>query len=208
MSEMVEVMLQPAMEILKGGDKTAIRRVKALEPEVDRANASIKLFLAQLDWDKMDDDQASRASDLGTFAIGLEQAGDIIIRQLLRVADQLSERHLTFSPQGWQELLDLHARVLGNLQLALNVLVSEDVESARRLVAEKDAVGVLERTSVNQHFARLRKGDPNSFETSELHLQTVRSLRHINSLFCGVAYSILSEQGELLGSKLTRSPGQ
>lgn len=208
MSEMVEVMLQPAMEILKGGDKTAIRRVKALEPEVDRANASIKLFLSQLDWDKMDEGQVSRASDLSTFAIGLEQAGDIIARQLLRVADQLAERHLTFSPQGWQELLDLHARVLGNLQLALNVLVSEDIESARQLVAEKDAVGVLERSSMNQHFARLRKGDPNSFETSELHLQTVRSLRHINSLLCGVAYSILSEQGELLGSKLARSPGQ
>ncbi|MBO9590971.1 Na/Pi cotransporter family protein [Devosia sp.] len=208
MSEMVEVMLQPAMEILRGGDKTAIRRVKALEPEVDRANASIKLFLSQLDWDKMDEGQVSRASDLSTFAIGLEQAGDIIARQLLRVADQLSERHLTFSPQGWEELQDLHVRVLGNLQLALNVLVSEDIESARQLVAEKDAIGVLERSSMNQHFARLRKGDPNSFETSELHLQTVRSLRHINSLLCGVAYSILSEQGELLGSKLARSPGQ
>jgi phosphate:Na+ symporter len=195
-------------EILKGGDKAAIRRVKALEPEVDRANASIKLFLAQLDWDQMDEAQASRASDLSTFAIGLEQAGDIIARQLLRVADQLADRHLTFSPQGWQELLDLHARVLGNLQLALNVLVSEDIESARQLVAEKDAVGVLERHSMNQHFARLRKGDPNSFETSELHLQTVRSLRHINSLLCGVAYSILSDQGELLGSRLARGPGQ
>lgn len=92
--------------------------------------------------------------------------------------------------------------VQGNLQLALNVLVSEDIASARQLVVEKEAVGVLERTSVNQHFIRLRKGDPNSFETSEVHLQTVRSLRHINSLLCGVAYSILSDQGELLDTKL------
>ncbi len=204
MSELVEVMLQPTMEILRGGDKTAIRRVKALEPEVDRANAEIKLFLSQLDWDSMDEEQTSRASDLSTFAISLEQAGDIISRQLLRVADQLSDRHLTFSAQGWEELLDLHTRVLGNLQLALNVLVSEDIESARQLVAEKDEVGVLERNSVSRHFARLRSGDPNSFETSEMHLQTLRSLRHINSLLCSVAYPILSEQGELLGSKLTR----
>jgi phosphate:Na+ symporter len=202
MSELVEVMLQPTMEILKGGDKAAIRRVKALEPEVDRANAEIKLFLSQLDWDNMDEGQTSRASDLSTFAISLEQAGDIISRQLLRVADQLNDRHLTFSAQGWEELLDLHTRVLGNLQLALNVLVSEDIESARHLVAEKDEVGILERNSVSRHFARLRTGDPNSFETSELHLQTLRSLRHINSLLCSVAYSILSEQGELLGSKL------
>lgn len=208
MSEMVEVMLQPVMEILRGGDKSAIRRIKALEPELDRANASIKLFLAQLDWDLMDEAQANRASDLSTFAIGLEQAGDIVSRQLLRVADQLSERHLTFSPQGWQELIDLHARVLGNLQLALNVLVSEDIESARQLVAEKDEVGVQERRSMRQHFERLRTGNTNSFATSELHLETIRSLRRVNSLLCGVAYSILSEQGELLSSRLAEKPIQ
>ena len=203
MGEMVEVMLQPIMEILKGGDKIAIRRVKALEPEVDRANADIKVFLAQLDWDQMEAPQAQRATDLNTFAISLEQAGDIITRQLLRVADQLADRRLTFSAHGWQDLMDLHARVLGNLQLALNVLVSEDIVSARELISEKDAIGVMERNSVRHHFLQLRRGDPNSLETSELHLDTVRSLRHINSLLCVMAYSILSAEGELLGSRLT-----
>ncbi|UYN98100.1 MAG: Na/Pi cotransporter family protein [Devosia sp.] len=204
MSEMVEVMLQPAIEILRTDDKTAIRRVKALEPEVDQANSSIKLFLTQLDWNEMDDEQARRASDLSTYAVSLEQAADIIVRQLLRVADQLQERRLTFSEAGWGELIDLHARVMSNLQLALNVLVSEDVESARQLVSEKDAVGVMERKSMGDHFSRLRSGNPNSFETSELHLETVRSLRRVNSLLCGIAYSILSEHGELLNSRLAR----
>lgn len=202
MSEMVEVMLQPVMEIVRSGDKAAIRRVKDLEPEVDGANRAIKLFLTRLDWDRMDPDQARRASDLSTFAIGLEQAGDIVARQLLRVADQKSERRIAFSQQGWQELTDLHARVLANMQLALNVLVSEDAESARQLVAEKDEVGLMERRSMERHFARLRAGDPNSFETSELHLETMHALRRINSLLTGIAYSILSEQGELLPSKL------
>ncbi len=202
MSEMVEVMLQPVMEIVRSGDKAAIRRVKDLEPEVDSANHAIKLFLTRLDWDRMDADQTRRASDLSTFAIGLEQAGDIVARQLLRVADQKSERRLAFSQQGWQELTDLHARVLANMQLALNVLVSEDAESARQLVAEKDEVGLMERRSMEQHFARLRSGDPNSFETSELHLETMHALRRINSLLTGIAYSILSEQGELLPTKL------
>ena len=202
MSEMVEVMLQPVMEIVRSGDKAAIRRVKDLEPEVDGANRAIKLFLTRLDWDRMDPDQARRASDLSTFAIGLEQAGDIVARQLLRVADQKSERRIAFSQQGWQELTDLHARVLANMQLALNVLVSEDAESARQLVAEKDEVGLMERRSMEKHFARLRAGDPNSFETSELHLETMHALRRINSLLTGIAYSILSEQGELLPTKL------
>lgn len=202
MSEMVEVMIQPVMEVVRSGDKAAIRRIKEIEPEVDSANRAIKLFLTRLDWDSMDAAQSRRASDLNTFANGLEQAGDIVARQLLRVADQKSERRITFSQSGWQELTDLHARVLANMQLALNVLVSEDAESARQLVAEKDEVGLMERRSMEKHFARLRAGDPNSFETSELHLETMNALRRINSLLAGIAYSILSEQGELLPSKL------
>jgi phosphate:Na+ symporter len=202
MSEMVEVMLQPIMEIVRSGDKAAIRRVKDLEPEVDAANRAIKLFLTRLDWACMDGAQSRRASDLSIFAISLEQAGDIVARELLRVADQRLDRRITFSQQGWQELTDLHARVLANLQLALNVLVSEDAESARQLITEKDEVGLMERNSMERHFARLRSGDPNSFETSELHLETMHALRRINSHFTGIAYSILSEQGELLPTRL------
>jgi len=202
MSEMVEVMLQPVMEVLQSADKAAIRRIKALESEVDRTNHEIKLFLTRLDYDAMDQGQMRRASDLTNFAISLEQAGDIITRQLLRIADQKQERRLTFSAQGWQDLTDLHARVLANMQLALNVLVSEDTESARQLIAEKEDIGVQERQSMDRHFQRLRTGDPNSFETSDLHLEAIYAFRRINSLLSGIAYSILSHSGDLRPSKL------
>lgn len=205
MSEMVEVMLQPVMEIFQSGDKPAIRRIKALEAEVDQANREIKLFLTRLDWKDMDGDQTRRVSDLTNFAISLEQAGDIIAKQLLRLAEQKTERRLTFSPQGWQELTDLHSRVLANMQLAFNVLVSEDTESARQLIAEKDEIGILERRSMDQHFGRLRGGNPTSMESSDLHLETIHALRRINSLMTGIAYSILSDQGELLRSRLVQS---
>lgn len=205
MSEMVEVMLQPAMEIFQSGDKSAIRRIKTLESEVDQANREIKLFLTRLDWTAMDPPQARRATNLTNFAISLEQAGDIIAKQLLKLAEQKAERRLAFSEQGWEELTTLHARVLENMQLALNVLVSEDTESARQLVAEKDEIGILERQSMEQHFGRMRGGNPTSIESSDLHLETVHALRRINSLLTSIAYSILSDNGELLRSRLVQS---
>ncbi|NMA97317.1 MAG: Na/Pi cotransporter family protein [Phyllobacteriaceae bacterium] len=204
MSEMVEVMLQPVMEILQTGDKNAIRRVKLLEPAVDRANREIKLFITRLDWDHMDTDQARRASALAAFATGLEQAGDIVSRQLLRLADQKLEDNLGFSQQGWEELSDLHMRVLANLQLANNVLISEDVESARDLIIEKDEIGMQERRSMERHFQRLRSGNPSSFETSELHLETAHALRRINSLLSGIAYSVLGEDDALIAAQQAR----
>jgi len=202
MSEVVEVMLQPVMDIYRSGDKIAIRRIKALEAEVDRANREIKLYLTGLDWEEMEEEQSRRAANLAGFATNLEQAADVIAKLLLRLAEQKLERRLTFSNQGWQELTDLHARVLGNMQLALNVLVSADTESARQLVIEKDEIGALERRSMAQHFARLREGNVTSIETSDLHLETLHGLKRINSLLSGIAYSILSNNGELLHSRL------
>lgn len=204
MSEMVEVMLQPVMEIFQSGDKVAIRRIKALEAEVDQANRDIKLFLTRLDWKAMEGEQMRRVSNLTNFAISLEQAGDIVAKQLLRLAEQKTERRLSFSAQGWQELTDLHSRVLANMQLALNVLVSEDNESARYLVAEKDEIGILERQSMDQHFSRLRGGNATSIESSDIHLETLHALRRINSLMTGIAYSILSDNGGLLRSRLVQ----
>jgi phosphate:Na+ symporter len=57
---------------------------------------------------------------------------------------------------------------------------------------------------MDQHFARLRGGNSTSIQSSDLHLETVHALRRINSLMTGIAYSILSGNGELLRSRLVQ----
>ncbi|MBI4047789.1 MAG: Na/Pi cotransporter family protein, partial [Devosia nanyangense] len=74
MSELVEVMLQPVMNIYQTGDKVAIKQIKELEAEVNKANSDIKLYLASLDWDGMDEGQKRRGQELTSFAINMEQA--------------------------------------------------------------------------------------------------------------------------------------
>jgi len=207
MSELVEVMLQPVMDIYQSGDKIAIKQIKELEAEVNKSNSDIKLYLASLDWDSMDANQKRRGQELTSFAINLEQAGDIVAKQLLKLAEQKCERNVKFSDQGWQELTDLHGRVLGNMQLSLNVLVSEDRDSARQLIEEKDDIGAFERESIARHLTRLRAGTPASRESSDLHLETVHALKRINSALSGIAYSILSESGDLLDSRLSKAAG-
>lgn len=203
MSEMVEVMLQPIMDIYQSGDKLAIRQIRMLESEVNQANKDIKFYLTRLDWERMDAEQTQRASDLTSFAINLEQAGDIIAKNLIKLAEQKNEKALSFSEQGWDELTELHRRVLVNMQLALNVLISVDTDSARELIAEKDEIGAFERASIARHFKRLRSGALTSIESSDLHLETIHALKRINSLMCGIAYSILSDSGHLLDTRLS-----
>ena len=95
--------------------------------------------------------------------------------------------------------------MLANVQLALNVLVSGDLASARQLMREKEEMRRLERASHDQHLRRLQTGTVRSIETSDIHLELVRALKEINSLLATVAYPILSEHGQLSESRLRHS---
>lgn len=208
MAEIVERMLKPLMELYETGDPEKIRQAKKLEEAVDAAQSDIKLYLARISYGH--EDEARRGHELSSFAINLEYVGDAITKTLLKLAETRRDQKLQFSPEGWQELSELHHRVMANMQLALNVLVSKDRESARQLLEEKEAMGSAERASYNEHLRRLRSGAPQVVETSNIHLETVRALKTINSLFASVAYPILRESGDLLDSRLverlSRSP--
>ena len=200
MAEIIERMLKPLMELYETGDPEKIRQAKKLEEAVDQAQSEIKLYLARINYGG--EDEARRGHELSNFAINLEYVGDAITKTLLKLAETRRDQKLSFSPEGWRELSELHHRVMANMQLALNVLVSKDRESARQLLEEKEAVGSAERESYAQHLRRLQAGGAESVGTSNIHLETVRALKTINSLFASVAYPILRESGELLDSRL------
>jgi len=204
MGETVAAMYQPVMELMDGGNLEKIARVRALDGQVNRKHTEIKLFIAEVQRGKVTEREAKLGSDLTDFSINLEYIGDIIAKSLLSLAETRAQKNLRFSPEGWAEMCNLHGRVGANMQLALNVLVSGDVESARQLAKEKEAMRKLERDSHDRHLERLRNAHADSIDTSDIHLETVRAFKEINSLLVTVAYPILTESGQLLGSRLAQ----
>lgn len=207
MSDIVEMMVRPIMDIYENYDSQRARRIAELEEEVNNAHSSIKLYLADISSNNMSRADLDHSHELVSFSINLEAVGDIVAKNMVKLAKRKNADKLTFSTQGWNELTDLHGQLLINMQLALNVLISGDRESARQLVQEKDRLRVLERNSNVQHLRRLQAGGAASIETSDIHLETARALRQINSLFASIAYPILSQSGDLLDSRLADSDG-
>ena len=202
MSDMVELMLRPVMEYYDHYDAQRASGLKALDVEVNKAHRSIKLYLADLSDSEMSQEDINHSVELSNFAIDLEAVGDIVSKSMLDLARAKHDNKLAFSEPGRDELLELHQQVLTNMRLALNVLVSGDRISARQLVEEKERLRVQERKSNVKHLRRLRAGAIDSIESSNIHLDTARALRQINSLFASVAYPILSQTGDLLESRL------
>jgi len=82
------------------------------------------------------------------------------------------------------------------------VLLSDDLESARLLSLEKTEIKRAERQSRKRHLKRLQSQRSESFEPSDIHLETLRSFREFNGHIASVAYPVLYQNGQLLETRL------
>ncbi|HHB80275.1 MAG TPA: Na/Pi cotransporter family protein, partial [Aliiroseovarius sp.] len=205
MGEMVGAMAAPVMEMYKSGDKAAIKAVRAADHDVNTALDEIRRYVADIDRTDMTKAQSRRIRELVEYAINLEAAGDVISKNLMVQAALKRRDNLRFTEAGRTELESLHECVMRNISLAMNVLVSEDIESARLLMSEKAELAGRERKSRKKHLKRLREGDERSFDTSDIHLETLRALKDLNARISAIAYPILYRHGQLLETRLVES---
>ncbi|MDO9415451.1 Na/Pi cotransporter family protein [Pararhizobium sp.] len=198
----IELMLSWIFDIFEKTDEPKMARIEALDDEIDRIHRDIKFYLAKISQSNLDDQSAALCQDLLSATIKLEQAADIISQNMLMRARKKHTRNIVFSNEGWHELKGMHDEVLKNARLAFNLLVNQDVEHARQLVAQKEVVRNLVRLSEEKHMQRLRDGNVASYDSSSIHIDTMRDLKEINSLVVSIAYPVLSSAGMLRESRL------
>lgn len=202
LADMVELMLREAILTFEDRDDRRVREVARIENEVDALQEEIKLYLARLMQADLDSAQSARVLELVLFTTNLEHIGDIIDKNILKLATKKQRNTLSFSPEGWREIRAFHGVIAEQMRLALTVFVSRDVKMARDLVAEKDRLRAAEMEATERHFARLRDGRAETIETSALHLDLLRDLKRINAHLTTVAYPILEPAGALRSSRL------
>ncbi|TKZ19412.1 Na/Pi cotransporter family protein [Shimia litoralis] len=205
MIDMVEVMFRLVPDMYEQGDEELFQSAVDQDEVVNSALSGVRSYVASMPQDAYRKQDIKAVRGLMDYAIRLETAGDVISKKIASVAKEKRDGHMRFSDEGWSELLKMYDGVRANLQLASNVLISDDLESARLLVVEKAEFKRAERKSRKRHLARLQGGRVESFETSDVHLETLRALRDINSHISAIAYPILYRNGQLLETRLIES---
>ncbi|WP_170429247.1 Na/Pi cotransporter family protein [Ruegeria arenilitoris] len=204
MSDLLETMFRPTLELYRSGDKEQIQSVQAIDEDVNQCLSGIRAFVAAIPPDLYEKQDAKTARDLMEIAIRLETAGDVVAKRLTVLASEMRTKGSSFSQEGWSELVQMHEGILANMKLASNVLISDDLESARLLSLEKTEIKRVERDSRKRHLRRLQRGTRESFETSDIHLETLRAFREFNSHIASVAYPVLYRNGQLLETRLIK----
>lgn len=201
--EIVETMLRAVGPLFHDWDAETAQAIALKHEQIKDRHLKLKLFLARLNRSGMEEEHSRNSNELSGIAANLEAASDAVARNLTDLARRLNAEGVSFSEQGGQEISDFHDRVLTNVQLGLNVLMTQNPDAARELVAAKEKVRAVEQQLQRQHLGRLRQGLAESIETSSIHQETLRVTKQINTSFSMIGYPILSGTGDLLDSRLS-----
>jgi len=203
--DVIEQMLTGMLSVLRTNDRELAERLRKLDDVVDKLYTAVKLYLTQISREALDEKEGRRWADIVSFAINMEQVGDIVERIIIDLEEKKIDKGRSFSEAGMQEICDLHGRLVANLRLGMSVFLHGDLKSAQQLLAEKVLFRDLERSYANSHIARLMDNTAQSIETSSLHLDMISDLKRINSHICSIAYPILEEAGVLARTRLKES---
>ncbi len=202
MGQKIEQMLIAVEPLYDQWNATTAIMIVDQDKAIKQTHLDIKLYLARLGQKGMDEELSRRSMELASISTSLDSASDAIARIMLELARRLDMQKLQFSPQGREEIRDFTDRVQSNVQLALNVMMNQNPAEARELVAAKEKVRKVEQKLQRSHIGRLREGLAESIETSNIHQETLRALKQINTAFSMVGHPILLKSGDLLKSRL------
>ncbi|MEP0962167.1 MAG: Na/Pi cotransporter family protein [Roseobacter sp.] len=202
MGQKIEHMLIAVEPLYDRWDDNTAKAILKQDATIKQMHLDIKLYLARIGRKGLEEDLSRRSMDLVSISSSLDSASDAIARIMLELAQRLDRQGLQFSQQGREEIRDFADRVQSNVQLALNVMLNQNPAEARALVAAKEKVRKVEQKLQRSHIARLREGLAESIETSNIHQETLRALKVINTAFSMVGYPILMKSGDLLKSRL------
>ncbi|WP_069803067.1 Na/Pi cotransporter family protein [Thermogemmatispora onikobensis] len=190
MADIVTEMLRLSMLAFEKPDARVPERINELDDQLDQLNAAIKRYLTQLDESRLTREQVQRELALLYIITDLEAIGDIIDRQMMRLARRKQRRQVAFSEEGWQDLLNYHDEVTEALEQALAALASQDTSLANEFFVRKAELSKMKRQLHLRHVRRLQSGLSPSWESSSIHLDLLNALSRVLSHASNIAHAV------------------
>lgn len=203
LADVLEQMLHGARDALARSDRRLIEETRNRDDVLDGLNTAIKTYLTSIDAEALAEDDQRRLNQILVFSMNIEQAGDVIDRNLLPHVSKRLKRGLVGNDGGDAELTALMDRLVVNLRTAASLFMTDDARVARHLAEEKVTFRRAEHEAVSAHFDVMRKDRASNSMSSAIHLDLLRDMKLINSLIvAAAAYPVLDRAGELLPTRL------
>jgi phosphate:Na+ symporter len=194
MADLSAEMLQLSIQAFEDRVKDLPKQIGALDNQLDDMETAIKHYLIQINDQLLTAEQSQRELTLLSISTELEAIGDIIDRQLMRLARRKRRKQIAFSELEWNDIVAYHGEVLGLLQRTLTGLAAQDSTIADEVLSQRQCLNQFKREIYLRHLQHLSSGDPVSLNASSILLEMVNAMNRILSHISSIARAI---QGEL-----------
>ncbi len=196
MADIVQDMFARILETFATNNLKLLQKLEEMDDRVDLLNREIKFYLARISQGGLSQIQAQQQHQLLHLTAALEEAGDVINRNLGKLVRKKTRHHLQFSTEGWHDIQSLHSRVLENINLSISAFATQHQEIARKVVRHKKHLSNIFEEMQQGHLSRLQEGLQESFATSALHMELLANIVRINLLVSKLAYAVLDRDDE------------
>ncbi len=157
------------------------------DDKIDLLERAVRFYLTRISQETLSEEQADQEMALLSVGNDLEGIGDIISKELSRLAQKKQKRGRVFSLEGWEDIQRLHQSGQESFNLAIAAFAAPHEELTRKSLHQGRHFDALEEDLRESHIARLHAQKPESFETSSIHLDVLGNFRRINAHLVHIA---------------------
>ncbi len=132
--------------------------VKALEGKVDKYEDKISTYLVKIAETDLSTKDSRTVTELLHCIGDIERISDHALN-IAETAKEIDEKNIKFSDKAYKDIAIIKNAVTEILNIAIDALVNDDLEAAKRVEPLEQVIDRLNRKIKNGHISRLRQGD-------------------------------------------------
>jgi len=185
-------MLQRIMPSMLEGDQSSLREIARIDDKVDALHEEIIAYLGRLSRESLTDQQSKLLIELMAATNDLENIGDLIETDLVKLGENRLEKGLSISKPTRDVLTRLHEEVSGSVAMAINSVMENDWQLAQDVIEMKADVADLAKTAELHQAERLVADEPNRLEAYTLEVEVIEKQKRIYYFAKRIAKSMLA----------------
>lgn len=177
------------------------KKIHQSDDIIDDFHQQINAYLLELGGQELSEEERYRCQDLLLFITNIEHAGDTLERSMTSLLKKKNNLHIDFTDYE-NEALDASMKAIFKVMpLSFQVMMSENVASARGLIQAKHEFNTSHQTYLDGQQQRSMQAAKANPIAHSLFTDLMRDIKRLHSHFTAIAYPVLNREGELRTSR-------
>ena len=178
----VDDMLEAALPAVVTGTTEQLDALAAMDTDVDILHGHVVKYLGRISSGKLSDEESPELMKLLQVTNHLEQIGDVIETNLVKIGRQRIEEGVVVSEPTQAVIERFHHQVSRALETAVKAITEEDKEAALMVKEMKQEMAELAEETARHEVGRLVVDEPNRLQTFTREMEMIENLSRIYRL--------------------------